>query len=1197
MFNYTTTDVNITSNISVEPDTIPQGKEKVNTFYDKLQEALDSGNRETYGSVSEEFEYHCINNTVLKTSYNTSGNISISCNIPAKTGIYPNYTSLLIYNKNLMPSDPTKAATSVEEAIMRILTQWIRSDDMLTYYYYTNEFKTFNNVPPINLYTELHKESSDIVLKWWNYGRLKWADDGNTTSESKGLRARQLCIAYVDKLNALFHEVISKDLTVADEDFRELLTNLFTNGKDVIELKDSTTGNINYETYRYYPWSAGALILPSLVNLIAHHTNTNLHALAYCGFVGKDARLYTNSKVRNEQELVNDNTKYRSTSKGELGTKEPYKSIRHDSVALFDINNGLGSNIGLTNYPFRPFNNSSDTTLTTPHVISNELLDIPKDKLLNDDVFKDSGQSNWRFPNKTKTFNGTRTTEPYEYHVEELDQQILGSIDSTEVEEINAQQPEKHLVRETRKCTIKVPIRFYCSTTSVRGKTNGTDGDAKSNTKTYPPGYDHQERKCINKKLGICWDYWYWSWTYAELTGDRTFTAYKVNYDIQTENNNVAKKFIDAVPHWIYEAEKEKDNGLANNSDPSLNVQWSDIKKWVNYPKSLSDYKASSFIGCSVGDLAVNANETRFAYTGDKWMNLDKGVNINVKNVRYTNNLSEINSKHLLSDSNIAVINTGDTWQKNEYNTFMTEYTNGFNNSEPKYYANVDVVYTIEYEKPLKHWAKLTGNYSVNPMPVYVPWTEWQKTSVRENTIRKFNQLITLSKMNKSLYVFTNQTFDFWMAMVRSQQGSQLILNAIRKFVKENINMVLLCKISMITEPYVKTFFHSSSVSKDVAFINFPFGPPLVYIPRTIIIPDKAYYPQTEIYEDTKYTKYDTKKSNVNIIRSISTGQKSTDSKNYLDALFTSMIEKARFYMGDAAFDNDTYFAIMIPAKGQNILDVISNSLAGLINQADLIWKCNWKDGKSIGYDTLKPKILMSFRAINKDSYDDHLAALRTSYKYITQVSVPIITFHKDDPTSSYIEFRVDTRSQTGDYTDNNEGDKDPQDTPDKLQEIIADKDAQDEQCDPDSGKSTECKKITESNGNETNNNESTTNDEHFRFNRWIGDKYIKESMNGEQSTDDPVAEITTDEVKVAVSGYSGKGKFPSKNILYIYVSNNGIQDFTSSAKVSKDETDTKASGIANTMLTINYRGLDSMYPCDSLRLRNVDLYAKLLKD
>lgn len=1236
-FSYTKTPVNITSNNDIKADEINENNKTVNSFYQNLQETLDNGNREVFGEASEEFEFHCVNNTKIKTSYNTSGNISISCNIPASDNISPNYINLLIYNKELMPSDPTKEARTEDEAIMRILTQWIKSDDMLTYYYFNSSLKPFNNVPPVDMYKILHQkqEDSDTVFKWWNYGRVNWAD---------GNLSRDLCIAYAAKLNHLFHYIISNDLTVADDKLRELITDLFTNGKDTIKLKDSTNSNETITTYKFYPWSSGALILPSLVNLIANYTNPQLHALSYCGYIGKNSMLYTSPGVRSIDELAkNDNTKFRSEAALKDYNDDNYKYIRHNSVATFDINEGMGINIGETNYPFRPYN-PEYPDFTAPHVMANNMINIPSDKLLTDDVFRDNETADWRFPGKnTKTFkgigstNGERTTEMFEYHTEELDQQVLGEvlIEKNESGEVikgpkvrDVKTLEKILIRETRTRDIKIPIRYYLSQKTVRAPTHYLEpdyaqGDSKSDIPSknrHGKGWDAKDDFCYSWFI-VCTDSWYWAYSKAQLDQYRNFQSYYVNRDIQADQNNFINN---VVPQLIYESEKLS-GGLANNDDPDLIVPFNDIK-FVDYPKSINNYKANNnqFTNCSPGKYAIDILHSNVCYltNGSSWTTKKKGKKDRyyfttpaLKAGHYTQNVKDINSYNIFGVGNNVITVNSDS-EKNNWASFTNYYNGGFDNTL-KYYTTIRITYTIEYHKPLKAWTELTGNYNVEkPLSVYVPTDNYNNPTTRKTIIYKFNPLISMSKMNKNLYVFTNQTFNFWMAMIRSKQGCQMILNAIRRYAKEHIDMALLCKTSMIMRPYVNKFFGPSSTVKDLCFINFPFGPPLVYIPTTTILTDKFYKPETVVYEDPKYNKYNKSASNVNIIRSLSTGDKSKDSNNYLDLVFSEMIDMARIQ--NIPLSNDSYFAIMLPEKGQNILDVISNSISGAVNQANMIIVSNWNDPNGPGFSKEIPKIIMSFRPLTQDTAGSHLSGLRSAYKYITEVSVPIITFHKE-VGSSYIELRIDTRSQTADYTDNNEGDKDPQDTPENLQQEIANKEVQDSQCDPDSGNASQCRNITASdtnssaspstanpntptNANTSPNTTPENTEEHFRVMRWFRGEKVKEALDGSQPVNDGNANAPSVEnksndiiIKTESSGYAGKGSFPSKNILYIYVSNNGIQDFTSSLQVSKDENG-KVSGVANNMLRVNYRGLDSMYPCDCLRLRNVDLYGSLIE-
>ena len=1047
----------------------------VHVLYSILQNHLNDANRNLISVSNKEFEFKCQSNK-LNTSYNTAGNLSFSCYVPIKDEMTPNYVGLIINDKTNEGNDP-------KFPLLRILTDWIKSDDMLTYYYFSSNLVKTNNVPPINIKTIIKNEGNvEYCLKWWNYGREKWgADDGKL--------ARNLCQVYAKKLNELFDYIIENDLIVADDEFQKRLFGLFasTSLQPSVKLNDDIKKR-SYVPYLLYPYSNGALIVPSLVNFIADKINVNNHALAFCGYVPKGSKIFV-SNDKNENELSKDKTKYRDD---ETKMKEDAK-ITPFTVGIFDINNGL-KNIGMTNYPF-----TVDNLNQRPHVLDNKAVkslidesDIVSNPPLTDSIFK------------------FYESDKYEYDEEKLKNEVLGDlISNKEKKEGGSGQIIEKLVRETRSVEIIVPLACYLKngriTSSPTWCNSGNICKSDDNKGcNYCPWHDNA---CLNRKIGICWDYWSWGGTYASSGGSRTDNGAYISDTLNeaflnpNDKTKVNDRFLNAIKQWIYYAETQRKFeadwfNFINPTHSNLNVSFNDIKEW-NIDENVSTY--SNNVGLNQWSVDYGGNNPTYykkrSTTGDG----GHGYTATYETCDSLTNFDQWKQNKVWGNNNVIVVNDADINHRNDFNNFMNTFETGYNNGLPNYSRKMTITYTITYIKKLESFVGLTGTYDANAPTIYIPSSRWRGGSSigsAIDTIRSLSLLISMSEMSKNLYVFNDNTFKFWMEVLKSTDGSQLVLNEMRNYIKEHVEMILLNKICQYMRPYVKKLFSQNS-QKNISLINIPFGPPLVHIPKTLLFDAKFFHASYEIKQNLKYSKYNARNPNLNIISSISS---TMDTNNYMDLMLREMINMQM--LENKEINDNTYFTMLIPDKGQSICDVVSNSLAGVLNSKYILTVHDWSKSDnevSSAFNTSIPKILLSFRSLSENSVNDKISALNSVYNFIDSVSVPIICFHHENQNDVYAEVRINTCSEEAKET------------------------------------------------------------------------------SGEGS-------------------FNGKCQIPNKNILYIYVSNNKVQDFTSNIKGKKavkndssDENIDPKTNIAHTMVSINYQGLDAMYPSNCIRRRDTN--------
>ena len=1078
----------------------------IHILYSTLQNQLNNTNRSLVSVSNKEFEFKCQNNKST-TSYNTAGNLSFSCYVPMKDELAPNYVGLIM-------NDKTNEGNNPKFPLMRILTDWIKSDDMLTYYYFSTNLVKANNVPPIDIKTIIKNgfkdgKGNEYCLKWWNYGRENWG-------ANNGILARNLCQVYGKKLNELFDYVIKNDLIVADSEFQKRLFGLFasTSSQSSVKLNDDTK-NRSYTPYLVYPYSNGALILPSLVNFIADKINVNNHALVYCGYVPKGSRMFV-SNDENEIELAKDETKYRDD---ETKMKEDAK-ITPFSVGIFDINDGL-KNTGTTNYPF-----NVDNSNQKPHILDNKavnsLIDesgVKTNPPLMDSVFKPYGSDEYSFT----------TDEKYEYDENTLKNEVLGDlVPNKEKKEGGSGETVEKLVRETRSVEVTIPLACYLKNGRINsfptwcnnGKICQSDD---KNGCDYCTWYDNT---CLNRKIGICWDYWSYGGTRASSGGLRTDNGSYVSNTLNdafldpNDESKVNDRFLNALKQWIYYAETQRNFeadwfNFINPTHSNLNVLFNDIKEW-NINTDASNY--TNNVGLNQWSVDYGGNNPTYYKKRITTGSGGHGTTATYEVCDVLTNFDQWKQYRVWGNNNVVVVNDGDLNHRNAFNNFMNTFETGYNNGLPNYSRKMTISYTITYVKKLESFVGLTGTHGTNAPTIYVPPSRWRGGSSFNSaidTIRSLSPLISMSEMSKNLYVFNDNTFKFWMEVLKSADGCQLVLNELRDYIKEHVEMTLLNKICQYMRPYVKKLFNQNS-QKDVSFINIPFGPPLVHIPKTLLFDTKFFHASYEVKQNPKYSKYNSLNPNLNIISSISSIM---DTNNYMDLMLREMIDTQM--LENRGINDDTYFTLLIPDKGQSICDVVSNSLSGVLKSKYILTSHDWTksdNDTSSAFNTTIPKILLSFRSLSENKVNDRITALSSNYNFIDSVSIPIMCFHHENQSDMYAEVRIDTRSEDSSYV-------------------------------------------------QSTNNEQPVS-EHF----------VKEAM------------------EVNVSGFDGKCQMPSKNALYIYVSNNKVQDFTSNVKGKKatqnddsDENVDPKTNIAHTMVNINYQGLDAMYPSNCIRRRDTN--------
>lgn len=447
--------------------------------------------------------------------------------------------------------------------------------------------------------------------------------------------------------------------------------------------------------------------------------------------------------------------------------------------------------------------------------------------------------------------------------------------------------------------------------------------------------------------------------------------------------------------------------------------------------------------------------------------------------------------------------------------------------------ARATVSFTATYPKHVNGgWFKSYGSLYTNKF-IYTSTNPKLKNTVYDfEAFAKQQRLICLWKTNKPLYVFNNAVFEYWYQILSCTDNCQLVLNKLRELIKNKPEMILVNRLNKVFGNIIQYYLKRNNRT-DVSFINLPLGAPLVYIPDSYLLDYRFYHAAFTFGPIWKgsFDKIVKNDSVCNVVNKVDVRSKDLEDKNYLDVVFSSLISKS--IMLNTVISEDDYFAVLIPNKGQNILDVISPGMGGLVYKDICVVKGEFstedKDMSPV-YDFSYGKIILTFKPFATSTGTEAIATLSTAYKLIDSVYVPVIALHRN---GNYVELKINTKSD------------------------IANKDIAVDQ----SEEPATVPKGLDNNSTENNTTTPTT----------------------------PISTTNTNEEEETVNEtFKANAKFLSSNRMYIYVSSANYQDFTSSVRgkgVVESDKNIDDNNVACPLLTIAYHGLDALYPSNCLRM------------
>ena len=259
---------------------------------------------------------------------------------------------------------------------------------------------------------------------------------------------------------------------------------------------------------------------------------------------------------------------------------------------------------------------------------------------------------------------------------------------------------------------------------------------------------------------------------------------------------------------------------------------------------------------------------------------------------------------------------------------------------------------------------------------------------------------VCMFETKMDLYFFNENVFRYWLAIIKNANNLQLVLNELRRYLKEHLELVLLNKMNVVMKG------SGGGLNANSSFVEMPLGPPLVSIPSSYVIEHKHYFPSFKVNNtvDKNMIKYDRGASSVNVINSITC----EETNNFLDVWFRGVINASRNLT--STIDEGSYAYFILPSKGYQLFEVIDKSISTVAGSDGLV--CGWgnvMDEHSMLYNFNTPKCVVSMKDFSSDS---KLQTLASAYKFICSVAVPVINVRSRNEAE--MEVMIDTLSEDG---------------------------------------------------------------------------------------------------------------------------------------------------------------------------------------
>ena len=260
------------------------------------------------------------------------------------------------------------------------------------------------------------------------------------------------------------------------------------------------------------------------------------------------------------------------------------------------------------------------------------------------------------------------------------------------------------------------------------------------------------------------------------------------------------------------------------------------------------------------------------------------------------------------------------------------------------------------------------------------------------------DQTICMFTTSKKLYFFNNLTFKYWLQVLKLKNNQQYILNELRNYISEHLELVIMNKLNHTFGDYAR------SLGQSTGFIGIPIGPPLITIPKSYVVDHKNYFPSFTVNNDIDkdHITYNMNKSCNTIINSISC----ENTKNYLDAVFRAIISTCK----NSLISSDTVISIIIPTKGYQLFEVIDKSIVTIASNDRLIVSDKLSDTNSLFYNYETAKILLTMVDLSKDT--KYATAVASAYTLITNTCVPVINVTYETENDIKVDINTLTNSE-----------------------------------------------------------------------------------------------------------------------------------------------------------------------------------------
>lgn len=194
---------------------------------------------------------------------------------------------------------------------------------------------------------------------------------------------------------------------------------------------------------------------------------------------------------------------------------------------------------------------------------------------------------------------------------------------------------------------------------------------------------------------------------------------------------------------------------------------------------------------------------------------------------------------------------------------------------------------------------------------------------MKPEKIKKDSKTIITYKTLDDMYFFCDSVFEDWLYLIQKSECLDIILKDIRSIVESIPGLIMLNRLNRQMKPLVDKYGES------VAFVDLPFGPPMLCVNSQFVLPYKRYHANYKVNDiDKENNMYIDSEQVCNVVNLVNADISSKDfykPSNYLDRALTELNNSCVIKGG---ITKDSVVTVAIPRRGMQLYEVVSDDVA-----------------------------------------------------------------------------------------------------------------------------------------------------------------------------------------------------------------------------------------------------------------------------